>query len=755
MTSIFKKILSVYLLVLALGIGLSTLIYINGNTVSKAISSLVNTNLPRLDNISRLRKSIFAQKPLLYEYYATTDRKAFQISYEKNQRDIEAFFKTIHTENSGNNLLNELDTQIDLLNQQAIRLDRTLSATQIDWDRSREILIDVSLTENKISPIIEALVELNQKQVFMSGENAQSRTDLMVSMVILFSLVISIIAILIGYQVNAYLSENIERKRLAMFPERNPSPVMRMTGKGEVVYSNPATLSLLQQLELNEPAQLLPPDLIQRISGIHPAGTGRMAMEYTIKDRVMDCEIHSLDDLNISHIYITDITKRKQAEDNLVFQAYHDPLTGLPNRRMFGEHLQKAIQTSTSQQSIAVALLRIDRIKLILESQGYEASDNLMKALGKRLAELLQNNRAAIKDAFLFRFEGATFGIMLPYDTTSNQLTMLAEKLQESMNAPLKANNQELFFTLSIGASVFPADGNEPESLIRNAEAAVNRVMTLGGHSFQCYTQDMNEMTVRWLAMENSLRRALDKNEFVLLYQPQLNIKSRRVIGAEALIRWNRDGQGFVSPVDFIPLAEETGLIISIGEWVLRTACSQAQSIYLNGRTDFVMAVNISARQFQHPGFTQLVAQALKETNLNPALLELEITESLAMHDAEKSIATLVELRALGLQLSIDDFGTGYSSLSYLKRFPLNKLKVDQSFIRNMSTNANDASIAKSVILLGQSLNLTVIAEGVETEEQLATLEQYQCDEVQGYLFSKPISREKLEQFLVEHKEIT
>jgi diguanylate cyclase (GGDEF)-like protein len=748
MSTIFKKILVVYLLVLALGVALSTLIYSNGHSVSKGISSLVNDNLPRLNTISKLRAAIFAQKPLLYEYYATTDRKTFLKAFELNQREIEATLHSIQTVSDGNTLLTEIGAYTEHINLNAVQLDQALSSSPVDWDRARDILAELSGTETKVSPIIDALVSLNQKQVYMSGENAQDRTDFMIRMVIGFSIVISIIAILIGYQVNAYLSENIERKRLAMFPERNPSPVLRVTSDGKVVYSNPATQALLSQLQLTAPAQLLPENFIQRLSAIQSDGQSSMELEYPIKDRVMECIVHVLEDLQISHVYISDISQRKQAEENLVHQAYHDPLTGLPNRRMFNEHLQNTLREANSEQMIAVAFMRIDRIKLILESQGYEASDNLMKALALRLQGFLHANTELTEHAFLFRFEGATFGLLLPVLADGNHLVMLAEKLQESMSTPLSANNQELFFTLSIGSSVYPVDGRNPEDLIRNAESAVNRVTAAGGNSFQCYTQDMNELAERWLSMESGLRRALERDELVLLYQPQLNIGSKKVIGAEALIRWNRDGKGFVSPVDFIPLAEETGLIIPIGEWVLRTACYQAKAIHRQGFADFIMAVNISARQFQHPGFTRLVAEVLKETDLSPTRLELEITESLAMNDAEKSIATMNELREIGIQLSIDDFGTGYSSLSYLKRFPINKLKVDQSFVRNMTSNPNDASIAKTVILLGQSLNLTVIAEGVETQEQLALLEQYGCDEVQGYLFSKPIPKESLEKFI-------
>ena len=278
MSTIFKKILVVYLLVLALGVALSALIYTNGHSVSNAISLLVSDNLPRLHSISKLRAAIFAQKPLLYEYYASTDRKIFLQAFELNQREIESHFNTIHTAKVEANLLKEISAYTDQISLHAVQLDQTLSASPIDWDRSREILAEVSVTESKISPIIDSLVSMNQKQVYMSGENAQARTDLMVNMVIGFSLVISIIAILIGYQVNAYISENAERKRLAMFPERNPSPVLRMTWEGKVVYSNPATRDLLSQLQLAEPTQLLPGDFMQRLSAIQSSGQGSMEL---------------------------------------------------------------------------------------------------------------------------------------------------------------------------------------------------------------------------------------------------------------------------------------------------------------------------------------------------------------------------------------------------------------------------------------------------------------------------------------------
>ena len=748
MSSVAKKILAIYVLVLALGVTLSTLIYVNGHSVSAATDSLVETNLPRLNRISQLRVAIFSQKPILYEYYATTDRAVFLQNMEPSQRAIAAGLRSILGGDTAQPILSQIEVHVEQIAQLAMQLDETLSAQSVDWDRARELLVKVSKTEDRIAPLIDALVKANQQQVAASGGLSQSRTQLMIQMVIGFSAVIFFIAILIGYYVNAYISETAERRRLAMFPERNPSPVLRLAWDGTVAYANPATTELMLKLNVARAEELLPSDFAASLASLKLSGQDSMDLEYTLYGRVFECFVHALTDLQIFHIYVADITARKHAEDELVHQAYHDDLTGLPNRRMFGERLRHTMEHIGADTMFAVMLLRIDRIKRVLESQGYEASDNLLRAVALRLNALLQENGELAPGATLFRFEGVTFGLLLPSSTSAQRLELLADKFQIAMRASLHANGQENFFTLSIGASVFPADGDNAERLIRNAEAAVNRVSTLGGNAFQCYTQDMNDKAERWLTLENDLRRALEREELALHYQPQIEIAGEKMFGVEALLRWRREGKTNISPAEFIPLAEESGLIIPIGAWVLRTACMQARAWHRAGLVNLTMAVNISARQFQHPEFVRLVATILQETGLDPHCLELEITESVVMHDAEKTIATLNELRALNVQLSIDDFGTGYSSLSYLKRFPINKLKVDQSFVRNMATNANDASIAKSVILLGQSLSLSVIAEGVETAEQLMLLRQFGCNEVQGYLFSKPVPSNELEQFV-------
>ena len=748
MASISKKILGVYLLVLALGLTLSTLIYINGQAVSVTTDSLVEIDLPRLNQISKLRVAIFSQKPVLYEYYATADRDVFLKKFDANQSTILQGLRSIQGAEEGQALLAQIESQVTQIGQLADQLDKTLTSPPTDWDRAREILAEVSESANKTTPLIDALVNVNQKHVSSSGEVTQSRTKFMVQLVIVFSIVIFLIAILVGYYVNVYIAENAERRALAMFPERNPSAVLRTTWEGKVAYSNPATTELLSKLGLSQAENLLPQDFSSRLASLKSADHELIDMEYTVQNHVLEVSIYKLTDLQIFHIYISDITDRKVAEEKLLYQAYHDDLTGLPNRRMFGERLREVIAKPNVDTLLVIAFFRIDRIKRVLEGQGYEASDNILRAMALRLEALLAENKDLTPGAVLFRLEGATFGMLLPDQTTIQPLFLLSEKLQSSMREPLPVNDQELFFTLSIGASLFPLNGSDSESLIKNAEAAVNQVSALGGNGLQCYTQNMNAQAERWLSLENGLRRCLERNELALHYQPQVDISRNAVIGVEALLRWKRDGTTSISPAEFIPLAEESGLIIPIGEWVLYTACKQAKAWRDAGMGDMVMAVNISARQFQHPEFIGMVSAAIQKTGIDPHYLELEITESVAMHDVEKTIAKLNELRAMHLQLSIDDFGTGYSSLSYLKRFPINKLKVDQSFIRNMTTDQNDASISHSIILLGHSLKLKVIAEGVETAEQLAMLQQFGCDEVQGYFFSKPIPANEMENFL-------
>ena len=427
--------------------------------------------------------------------------------------------------------------------------------------------------------------------------------------------------------------------------------------------------------------------------------------------------------------------------------AYHDALTGLPNRPLFMDRLILALAQSTrSNQKLAVFFLDLDRFKDINDSLGHSTGDGLLKAVAERIRRCIREGDTVA------RFGGDEFTLLIPRIDNVEDAAKIAQKILETLKIPFSISDHELFVTTSIGISVYPGDGSDPETLVRNADTAMYRAKDQGRDNYQLYAPAMNARALERLALENMLRKALSHRELVLYYQPVADMRTKSIVGVEALIRWQHPERGLVSPAHFISVAETSGLIIPIGDWVLRTACRQTKLWQKRIDPDLTIAVNLSARQFQQPNLVEEVAEVLEETGLDAECLELEITESNAMQNAENTIYTLRELKALGVRIAMDDFGTGYSSLSYLKRFPIDTLKLDQSFVREITTVASDAAIATAVIAMAHSLDLKVIGEGVETEEQFAFLHKQKCDYIQGYLFSPPQSAESLESYLLERK---
>jgi diguanylate cyclase (GGDEF)-like protein/PAS domain S-box-containing protein len=436
---------------------------------------------------------------------------------------------------------------------------------------------------------------------------------------------------------------------------------------------------------------------------------------------------------------VKDITDSKLFEQQLLHQANHDALTGLPNRSLLRDRLEQALrQAERYQSAVAVALIDLDQFKFINDSLGHNAGDALLKSVAERL-------RACIRDYdTVARHGGDEFVLVISGLPGHGHLAEQMRRVLAAVSAPWSYRDAEYSITCSIGLSIFPRDGEDAETLLKYADAAMYRAKETGRNHFQMYAPDMSSKLAARLQTQGNLRRALDRNEFRLHYQPKLALESGRVIGLEALIRWHSPGEGVIGPNRFVPIAEESGLIVPIGEWVLRTACRQVRALQAEGFPPVVVSVNMSPAQFRQGGLTETVARILEETGLDPACLELEVTESLAMHDASKFIDELQALKDLGLQLAIDDFGTGYSSLNYLKRFPIDRLKIDKSFVCDIDHDADDAAIVKAVITLGHSLNLKVLAEGVESAQQLAFLRSNQCDEVQGFYFFQPLPFEQI-----------
>jgi diguanylate cyclase (GGDEF)-like protein/PAS domain S-box-containing protein len=431
---------------------------------------------------------------------------------------------------------------------------------------------------------------------------------------------------------------------------------------------------------------------------------------------------------------LRDVTERKRAEERIRYLAHYDDLTGLPNRVLFAQLLEQAISEARyAKKEVAVMFIDLDRFKLINDTLSHASGDAVLAQVANRLIGAL-----ARRDT-VARFGGDEFVVLMRDCGIPNDVTSTAQRLLSALAAPFVLENQEYHLTASIGISTFPGDGQDAQTVLKNADSAMYRAKEQGKNNYQFYSSQMNVRSFERLVLERFLRHALDQDEFQLHYQPKIDLTSGRVVGMEALLRWIHPGMGMISPAKFIPLAEETGLIVPIGEWVLREACAQARRWQDEGLPPLRVAVNLSARQFAHDGLHAAIVGALEESRLPPSLLELEITESMTMENPEHATAWLQKIKALGITVAIDDFGTGYSSLGYLKRFPIDSVKIDRSFIKDIPGDTDDVAITQAIIAMGHSLRLKVIAEGVESADQAEFLQRHGCDEAQGYHFGKPL----------------
>ena len=448
--------------------------------------------------------------------------------------------------------------------------------------------------------------------------------------------------------------------------------------------------------------------------------------------------------------FVVDLSQNKQKHEKLNHLAYHDALTDLPNQVLFKDRLKQAIALSRrNDQMQAVLLLNIDRFKTVNDSLGYTAGDRLLQSVAQRLTSCVRESDTVA------RFGSDEFAILLTQIPRAQDAANVAQAIKTSLAQAFLFEDQEIFVSSSIGISLYPQDGRDTAGLLKTAGAALDRAKVQGGGNYQFYTAGGTTRALKQLVLESNLRPGLERSEFFVQYQPQVAIHDFHLVGMEALIRWQHPGLGLLYPKEFISLAEESGMIISLGDWVMRTGCAQNKVWQDAGLPPMRLSVNFSARQFQQPTFIADVAHVLKETNLDPRWLELELTESSIMKDPEEAIEKLHELKLMGIKVAVDDFGTGYSSLNYLKRFPIDTLKIDRSFVSDVCKDPHDTAIVRAIIDLGHALDLTVIAEGVETKEQLQYLSALECDVVQGFLFSKALSPKAFEELLIEQQKVT
>ncbi|MET3134648.1 diguanylate cyclase (GGDEF)-like protein [Oxalobacteraceae bacterium GrIS 1.11] len=448
---------------------------------------------------------------------------------------------------------------------------------------------------------------------------------------------------------------------------------------------------------------------------------------------------------------VRDISERKRTEEQIRRLAYCDSLTGIPNRQAFLETLERELARSKmGNKKFAVLFMDLDAFKRVNDTLGHNVGDHLLKVVSERLRETIRPSDLVSRadNNNLARLGGDEFTILIPdLERVENALNV-AQRVKEAMRRPFLIDAHEIFVTASIGISLYPEDGEDCNSLLKYADTAMYHAKNCGKNNAKLYSSSLTMQIMSHVKLEVGLRKALKNDELYLLYQPQIDVPSARMVGVEALVRWRHPERGIISPTEFIPLAEETGLIVPIGEWVLRTACRQAKAWQKKGQRPLRMAVNLSAKQFKDENLMQIVLSALADTGLDARLLELELTEGTLMDDAKATMATLEQLRGIGVYLSIDDFGTGYSSMNYLKRFDVRALKIDRSFICGLPQDSENAAITRAIIAMAHGLKMVVVAEGVETDEQLLMLEEYGCDMAQGYYLGHPSPHESISAML-------
>ena len=450
---------------------------------------------------------------------------------------------------------------------------------------------------------------------------------------------------------------------------------------------------------------------------------------------------------------VRDVTERKKAELQIYDLAFYDKLTGLPNRQLFSKELENAVREARKQKSeFAILFVDLDRFKRINDTLGHSMGDELLKAVAARLHgcvrpedRLVHSDRGENDHFKLARLGGDEFVLILHDVDSEDDAASIASRIISALSVPFSCGTQQFVITPSIGIALYPQDGASNDELLMNVDSAMYKAKAAGRNTFQFYSGTMKVRSLQRLDMENELRQALDKEQFDLHYQPKVDVFTGRIVGAEALLRWHHEERGWISPADFVPIAEETGIILPLGRWVMEKACRRLSRWQHSELRQIVLSVNVSSQQVFADDLVDIVTSAVDAAGVGPEMLELEITESLLMRDIESTIAALNTLKKLGVYLSIDDFGTGYSSLSYLKRFPIDALKIDRSFVKDLHTDSDDAAICAAIIAMAQNLDLKVVAEGVELKEQLNFLRKHGCDQIQGYLISKPLPAEEFE----------
>lgn len=747
-----NRIRFVFLAIMILGFAITITVYYRGNAISDTTAQLIEHDVPNYDLVRRIQTQLIEEERILYEYYTTEERSLIQNDFKNSMESgVEVM----------NQLLERFGPITPLLDiQKAIgQIDDTSKAfinnletngTSEKWNIARQHLASITQLRRDTQAAIDQLNIVMEEAVNESNTTILNNLQRVHTFVIIYSVLTLMIAYGVARAISAYMSSSAQSYRLSLIAKRNPNPIFSLDRNNEITYSNPATKQLLEDLQLKESeiSALLGDKLTEYQSHILQCDKGEIARhryEIEISDIFLLCEIHWLSDQNQWDVHLRDITNQKNAEKKLNYQAFHNQESGLENQYS----LQQAVRNFVSDEiAFSFTLVEIRGYNKLLSTRGVEAANIIVKEVAIALNSIIKMLDEDGCD--VFHVGEKDFVIMSKMVTTKDDILTMVSEIEKKIESTYFHNQHQV--QLDFGCVFYPYHGSNYEQLTKNARTALS--FSSQDHVEQClfYHPDLGRRLADEQQMIVDMRYALEDREFELYFQPQLSLHKDKVLGVEVLIRWFKDNR-FIPPNEFIPLAERSGFIVTLGQWILKRACEYGLELIEKGHQDLVIAVNISPRQFGHSDFFNQVQQALKETKLPPENLELEITEGVIIYNEEETIKLLRRLKMLGVKLSIDDFGTGYSSLSYLKKFAIDKLKIDQSFIRQIQTDDADRSIVRTVIDLGRNLGLSLIAEGVEEQSQLSLLKSMGCDEIQGYFYSRPIPYEELTQFLVKSEE--
>ncbi|MBE0439389.1 MAG: GGDEF domain-containing protein [Gammaproteobacteria bacterium] len=726
---VMYRLIAAFILVLCGAVWIITSLADVSHKVERNMSMLVQDHLPELDSIYTLQSHIKSLGLILYNYYETTDSSDYATKWQRNQQNTHQLLA-----NLDHDFARDVNDYLDNLNTIADDFDTEMQHPQTDWDVLRNYLAVYSQISDEFDVMLNIHIQSLQDSFKYYSDNTESLIAKMVISQMVFSGFVIVFLLVFAFVLKRMLQQHRINRELALYPERNPNPILRLNATGQVVYLNPSAVALAQSLNCAEfPEKLLPDTDSQSPDKLQGRPINYQSLNYPLGNKLFSAIFNHTDQDDSVYAYLLDVTDRVKAENELLHRSNHDLLTGLPNRRKLEETLTSKTQASLNPFSLL--FIKVSRLDLINASLGHEISDKVLQAMSHRLALFV--DKQSEHDLNLYSFESTSWVIIYNNTATPADAKALGDDVVGLFLSPLTIGDGELSMQCMVGITTYPQDGCYSDELLRNADAAL-RQGNKEALAVRLYSEDLTEQATRSLYLEQGLKQALKKGEFSLNIQPKVDAHSQHIIGGEVLIRWCYNDV-FISPAEFIPIAEESDLIIAIGEWVLLTSCKQWVTWHDEGLDPKKIAVNISAQHFIQAEFVDYVHHVLTLSTIPPAALELEITEEVASVNPEKLIKTMMELKQLGVSLAIDDFGTGYSSLSYLMQFPLDTLKIDKSFVTKMTNSENDAALVRMIMSLAKELKLAVVAEGVETEQQHKALADLGCEYIQGYHFYRPM----------------